>query len=173
MKDRAPQQFVKAPQSRYIARSIENRLKAIIHGIPGRCCRMNIISGKTDKIYQQKDHGKAKIYLAFAFQIKPQTECNGNRNPAKVEYTGKEIAYRTVILCKILAGNQSYPINRDTEQGLLRLIQSLHINRIHLIVGIHPHPVVRNAKDDKRKQRYRQFTGCFSCKKEYQKQSRH
>ena len=78
MKDRAPQQFVKAPQSRYIARSIENRLKAIIHGIPGRCCRMNIISGKPDKIYQQKDHGKAKIYLAFAFQIKPQTECNGN-----------------------------------------------------------------------------------------------
>ena len=151
MKDRAPQQFVKAPQSRYITRSIENRLKAIIHGIPGRCCRMNIISGKPDKIYQQKDHGKAKIYLAFAFQIKPQTECNGNRNPAKIEYTGKEIAYRTVILCKILAGNQSCPINRDTEQGLLRLIQSLHINRIHLIVGIHPHPVVRNAKDDKRK----------------------
>ena len=70
---------------------------------------MNIISGKPDKIYQQKDHGKAKIYLAFAFQIKPQTECNGNRNPAKVEYTSKEIAYRTVILCKILAGNQSCP----------------------------------------------------------------
>ena len=77
---------------------------------------MDVISGKSDKIYQQKDHGKTKVHLTLAFQIKPQAERNRNRNPAKIEYTCKEIAYRTVILRKILTGNQRCSINRDTEQ---------------------------------------------------------
>mgnify|MGYP007050607955 CR=1 FL=1 len=95
------------------------------------------------------------------------------QEPSKVEYTSKEIAYRTVILCKILAGNQSCPINRDTEQGLSASYNPCTSIGVHLIVGIHPHPVVRNAKDDKKEVALPPIYGCFSCKKEYQKQSRH
>ena len=150
VEDRASQQFVKAPQSGHISRSIQHRLKSIVHSIPRGSGRMNIISGKANKINQQEDHSKTEIHLAISLQIKPQTESYRHRHPAEIEHPGKEIGYRPVMYGKEFTRNQRSPIHGYTEKRLFRFIQALHINRVHLVIGIHPHPVIGNCKNNKR-----------------------
>lgn len=88
----AAQQLVKTSQTRYIARSIEYRLKTVVHGIPGRCSRMDIISGKTYEIHQQEYHRKAQVHFTVALQVKPQTKSNGHRYPTQVKDARKKSA---------------------------------------------------------------------------------
>ena len=168
--DRNAQQLVKASQAGYIARRGEIRLKTIVHGIPGRSGRMDVIAGKAYQIDQQEHHRKTQVKAAAPLEVKPKAESDGHRHPAEVENTGHEIGRTAMVEGEIFAGNQRLPACLDAKQRLLGLVKAADVNGIDFIIGPHTHPVVGHAEYDKRQQGHSQLAGGPSGKKQQQEQ---
>ena len=47
-------QQVEASESGDVARGVEYWLKTVVHGIPWRCCRMDVITAEAEQVYKKK-----------------------------------------------------------------------------------------------------------------------
>ena len=156
------QKFVKSAKASDIAWCGKYWFKTIVHGIPGRSSRVNIVSDKTYQIDQQENHRETQVHATLSLEIEPQAESNGHGHPTEIENAGHKIGHTTMVLSKELTRNQRLSAHCNAKQAFLSLIKSLHVDGVHLVVGPYSHPVIGNAKHNERKQSYRQLAGIAS-----------
>ena len=156
------QKFVKSAKASYIAWRGKYWFKTIVHGIPGRSSRVNIVSDKTYQIDQQENHRETQVHAALPLEIEPQAESNGNRHPTEIENAGHKIGHTTMVLSKELTRNQRLSAHCNAKQAFLSLIKSLHIDGVYFVIGPYSHPIIRYSENNKRKQSYRKLSGIAS-----------
>ena len=162
LEDGDAQQLVESAETSHIAWRGKYRFKSIVHGIPGRSSRMNIVPDKTYQIDQQENHRETQVHATLSLEIEPQAESNRDGYPTEIENAGHKIGHATMVLRKKLTWNQRLSAHCNAKQAFLSLIKPLHVDGVYLVVGPYPHPVVGNTKHNERKQSYRQLAGIAS-----------
>ena len=89
---------------------------------------MEIIERESEQIHKQKDEREMKIDPILALEIEPQSEKNGDRHPAQVEDSGKEVHELARMQRKKLVWRKSTGCGDYTENVLLVFIEIPDVN---------------------------------------------
>lgn len=144
------QQTVETGQRRLTAQGIIDGLGAIHCHIPWGSRRMNIIAHESQEVDEQKRPGETQEESASARteEIKGKEQRDGY--PTEVEETCQQIGKGEVMYREIFVQGNPLPINYQSEEVLLCLIDVQDVHLVDHIVGIDTHKVVGGTEDDER-----------------------
>ena len=141
-KDINSQQVIEASQASHLADRIQDRSEAVVHHVPRRSSRMEIIANETNPVDEQEYNGVLQAEFTLPCKEKADAEAHWSRNPAKVEKAAHEIQEGTMMLDEVFVCGKDARSGWDAEDGFLRLVEMLNVDGIDHIVGINPHPIV-------------------------------
>lgn len=100
-------EFVETYKASRTARCSDNWLKAEVHGIPRRCCGMDVIDAESDEVAKQEAKGAMYTPFGLLLHQKDYRECYWERKPAKVTDSGNEVKHSTVVRREIFARHET------------------------------------------------------------------
>ena len=113
---------------------------------------MDIITDEPDPVDEQEDDGVLQAEGTLPNKEGANAEEHRGRNPTEVEQAAQEIQERPMMLQEVFICGKNTRNGRDTEERLLRLVDVLNVDGIDHIVGIDPHPIVGDGKQNERNQ---------------------
>ena len=96
---------VPSAQTSHIARCIEHSLEAIVHRIPGRSSRIDVVADEADDIHQQESPGETLEPVKLFRKIQIKGKGDRHRNPAEIEDACPEIGKTAMVNLEVFARN--------------------------------------------------------------------
>lgn len=137
---------------------MEHGSETIVHGIPWRCCGVNIVTDESDEIHREKSPGETVSPIALMDEVEVYRESDRHRHPTEVEATRHEVEHSTVMDDEPLTGNEPAFCSVDAKERFLCIIQAPHIDTVELIVGIEVETAVDETKEEPRQHTEREAT---------------
>lgn len=88
MEYRQSGQLIETAETGNVARCVEYGFKAVVHNIPWRCRRMNVISAESQQIDKEERQGEMQVVLVVSFYVEIEAEGQRHRHPAQIEKAG-------------------------------------------------------------------------------------
>lgn len=150
MEDVQSHELIEPPESCHVAWRTEHRRKAVVHGIPWRCCGVDIVTDEPYEVHREECPGEAVRPLLLMGEIEVYRKSDRHRHPTEIEATRHEVEHCTVVDSEPLTGDQSSCSSIDAEKRLLRVVQAPHIDAVELVVGKEIETAVDEAKEEPR-----------------------